>query len=185
MLIGYARVSTDEQNLDAQVVELRAAGCERVIEEKASGKTLEDRPALQSIMSVWLGKGDTLIVTKLDRLSRRTIDMLTLVEEIGKLGAGFRSLAEPWADTTSPAGGLMLTIFAGVAEFERNRMLERQRAGIERARAEGKYAGRPKTFDAGEIRSLHRQGVGPAQIARSLKCDRATVYRAINANGKG
>lgn len=178
MILGYARVSTEEQNLDAQVAELTAAGCERVFSEKASGSRIEGRPVLAAVLTM-LRPYDVLWVTKLDRLARNTLDMLGLVQRIGAQAAGFRSLAEPWADTTSPAGTLMLTVMAGIAQFERGRMLERQREGIERAKAEGKYQGRPQSFDPTAILALKAEGLGATAIARKLGCGRATVYRAL------
>lgn len=180
MKVGYARVSTEEQHLDAQVMQLKAAGCDRIIEETASGKSTDDRDGLRSIMRL-IGPGDVLMVCKLDRLARNTLDMLQLVKSITDKGAGFKSLAESWVDTTSPAGNLMLTIFAGLAQFERERMLERQKDGIARARAANKYRGRPATFDAEKARSLKKSGIGVTEIARQMKCDRETVYRALRS----
>lgn len=178
MLIGYARVSTEEQNLDAQIAQLRAAGCERVVDEKESGADVAGRDGLRSILRL-IGPGDVLVVCKLDRLARRTLDMLQLVEEITKRGAGVRSLAESWADTTSPAGTLMLTVMAGIAQFERERMLERQRDGIDRAKAAGKYMGRKREIDPGDVARLRAEGLGASLIARTLRCSRQSVYRLL------
>lgn len=180
MIIGYARVSTEEQSMSAQVQQLRAAGCDRIIEETGSGKTLTDRAGLNAIMLL-IGAGDTVVVTKLDRLARNTLDMLNLIALFTKKGAGVRSLGEGWADTTSPAGTLVITLLAGVAQFERERMLERQKDGIARARAANKYKGRPPTFDVEAARKLKSEGLGATEIARRLKCGRATVYRALNS----
>src|SRR6476619_6175892 len=130
---GYGRVSTDDQSLDVQKAALEAAACQVIMLETASGASRDGRPKLALLLDV-LGEGDTLIVTKLDRLARDTIDMLELVREIGDKKAGFKSLAESWADTTSPAGTLILTIMAGVAQFERARIRERQREGIAAAK---------------------------------------------------
>ena len=102
MIIGYARVSTEEQSMQTQVEQLKAAGCDRIIEETGSGKSLDDRDGLRAIMLL-VGAGDTVVVTKLDRLARSTIDMLRLVELFTQRGAGMRSLGEGWADTTTPA----------------------------------------------------------------------------------
>jgi DNA invertase Pin-like site-specific DNA recombinase len=113
-IYGYGRVSTGDQSLDVQKTALEAAGCQVIMLETASGASRDGRPKLTLLLDV-LGEGDTLIVTKLDRLARDTIDMLELVREIGDKKAGFKSLAESWADTTSPAGTLILTIMAGVA----------------------------------------------------------------------
>src|SRR5262249_33707354 len=112
------------------------------------------------------------------RLARNTLDMLTIAQRVANRRAGFKSLAEPWADTTSPAGEFMLTCFAGIAQFERARMLERQKAGIERAKADGKVK---RSFDPAAIRELKEKGLGATAIARKLGCERATVYRALGS----
>ena len=125
MIIGYARVSTDGQTLDAQHAVLKAAGAEEVYSEKISG-AVTDRKALARAIDA-LGPGDTLIVTRLDRLARSTRDLLNVLDTIAKAGAGFRSLADDWADTTTPHGRLMVTVLAGLAEFERALILARGR----------------------------------------------------------
>jgi DNA invertase Pin-like site-specific DNA recombinase len=188
---GYARVSSDEQDLTVQREALKAAGCEMIREEKASGASREGRKELQILMD-FIRPGDTLIVSKLDRLSRSTGDMLAIITELGEKGVGFKSLAEPWADTTSPAGKLMLTVMAGVAQFERERLKERQREGIERVRRNGeisektgryKYAGPPQKYDPEQIRQMRASGMGPAAIARELGCSAMTVFRSLKGNG--
>lgn len=174
---GYARVSTEDQSLEIQRGALKAAGCEIIREEKASGANrLRDE---LGILMEFARAGDTLVVTKLDRLSRNTVDMLSIINELGAKGVGFKSLAEPWADTTSPAGKLMLTVFAGVAEFERARIRERQREGIEAAKAAGKYKGGVVQFDRAEMWTLLDDGVAKAEVARRLGCSEMTVYRMI------
>ena len=120
VFIGYARVSTRGQNLDQQRAALSAAGCIRIFEEKASG-TKSDRPELARLLD-HLRHGDVVTITRLDRLARSTGDLLAISERIGAAGAGLRSLAEPWADTTTPAGRMILTVFAGIADFERSLM---------------------------------------------------------------
>jgi DNA invertase Pin-like site-specific DNA recombinase len=135
MIVGYARVSTDGQTLDAQEAALRAAGAERVFSEKMSG-AVTDRRALARALAT-LGPGDTLIVTRLDRLARSTRDLLNTLDAIGKAGAGFRSLSDIWADTTTPYGRLMVTVLAGLAEFERALILARTGEGRTRALARG------------------------------------------------
>jgi DNA invertase Pin-like site-specific DNA recombinase len=133
MIKGYARVSTDGQTLDAQESSLRAAGAERVFAEKQSGvKT--DRAALARCIAS-LESGDALLVTKLDRLARSTRDLLNTLDAIAKAGAGFRSLGDPWADTTTPHGRLMLTVLGGLAEFERHLILTRTDEGRRRAKS--------------------------------------------------
>ncbi|BBS24576.1 hypothetical protein WP5W18E06_P10090 (plasmid) [Klebsiella quasipneumoniae] len=119
LLLGYARVSTDDQDLTHQRAELHAAGCTRIYAEKITG-TRRDRPELARLLD-HLRPGDVVTVTRLDRLARSTRDLLDIAERIQAAGAGLRSLAEPWADTTTPAGRMVLTVFAGIAEFERTR----------------------------------------------------------------
>jgi DNA invertase Pin-like site-specific DNA recombinase len=135
MIIGYARVSTDGQTLDAQQAALKAAGAERVFSEKVSG-AITDRKALGKALAA-LGQGDVLVVSRLDRLARSTRDLLNTLDAIGKAGAGFRSLADTWADTTTPHGKLMITILGGLAEFERSLILARTGEGRTRAMARG------------------------------------------------
>jgi DNA invertase Pin-like site-specific DNA recombinase len=140
MIVGYARVSTDGQTLDAQQSALAAAGVERVFAEKISGAVTE-RPALAKAISA-LGQGDTLVVTKLDRLARSTRDLLNTLDAVGKAGAAFKSLGDSWADTTTPHGRLMLTVLGGLAEFERHLILARTSEGRQRAQARGVRFGR-------------------------------------------
>lgn len=175
---GYARVSTDDQDLTIQREALQAAGCGIIREEKASGKSRDGRAELETLMQ-FIREGDTLIVTKLDRLARNTLDMLSIIQELGDRGVGFRSLAEPWADTTSPAGKLMLTVMAGVAEFERARIKERQREGIKRAKANGVYKGGTVKHDPEAIRAMVSAGKSKAAVARELGCSVMTVHRAF------
>ena len=125
-LIGYARVSTQGQDLTQQRTGLREAGCTRVFEEKVSGAK-RDRPELGRLLD-HLRTGDVVTVTRLDRLARSTRDLLEIAERIKEAGAGLRSLAEPWADTTTPAGRMVLTVFAGIADFERSLIMERTSA---------------------------------------------------------
>lgn len=134
-LIGYARVSTSGQTLDAQLDQLRDHGCDLIFQETMSGAR-SDRPELKKALAV-LDEDDTLVVTRLDRLARSTIDLLETVRAIEASGATLKSLAEAWADTTTPAGRLMLTILGGLAEFERSLIAERTGEGRERARREG------------------------------------------------
>ncbi len=141
MIYGYARVSTDGQSVDAQVKQLRAAGADQVFRETASGARA-DRAQLRRALAQ-LAKGDVLMVTRLDRLARSTRDLLNTLDTIAKAGAGFRSLGDAWADTTSAHGRLMLTILGGLAEFERELIRARTSEGRERAKAQGvKWGGR-------------------------------------------
>jgi len=175
---GYARVSTDDQSLAVQTDSLKAAGCDVILAEKASGKSREGRPKLALLMEV-IAEGDEIVVCKLDRLARNTLDMLEMAESIGKKGAGFKSLAEPWADTTSPERKLIFTIFAGFAEWERERIRQRQSEGIARAKANGVYRGRKPTVPRDRVRELKAAGMGPAAIARELSISEASVYRVL------
>jgi DNA invertase Pin-like site-specific DNA recombinase len=133
MIYGYARVSTDGQSVDAQVKQLRAAGAEKVFRETASGAKTERRELARALRA--LDDGDTLLVTRLDRLARSTRDLLNTLAQIAEKGAGFRSLGDTWADTTTPHGRLMLTVLGGLAEFERELIRARTGEGRERAKA--------------------------------------------------
>lgn len=175
---GYARVSTEDQGLSVQREALKSAGCDMIREEKASGKSRSGRDQLNTLME-FMRSGDMLIVTKLDRLARNTLDMLSIIQELGDRGVGFRSIAEPWADTTSPAGKLMLTVMAGIAEFERDRIRERQREGIAAAKANGVYKGGTVKHDPEAIRAMVGAGKSKAAVARELGCSVMTVHRAF------
>lgn len=146
MLLGYARVSTEDQNLDLQRAVLGAAGCDRIYEEKLSGAS-RNRPELARLLD-HLRRGDVVVVHRLDRLAHSTRDLLDIAELIKEAEAGLRSLCEPWADTTSPAGRMVLTVFAGVAEFERALLHQRTGAGRTAARARGVRFGRPPKLTA-------------------------------------
>ena len=142
MHLGYARVSTDAQDLTNQRTELAAAGCTKLFSEKLTGAQ-RDRPELARMLD-HLRAGDVVTVTRLDRLARSTRDLLDIAERIQGVGAGLRSLAEPWADTTTPAGRMVLTVFAGIAEFERALIIDRTRSGRNAAKARGvKFGPRP------------------------------------------
>lgn len=175
---GYARVSSDDQSTDIQQAALREAGCEMIRTEKASGSSRKGRDEL-AILLDFIREGDVLVVTKLDRLARNTIDTLAIITDLGRRGVRFVSLAEPWANTDTPAAELVLTLMAGVAQFERARIRERQTEGIAKAKAAGKYRGRAPTAraKAAEIRLLLDSGLGPSEAARRLGVSRASVYR--------
>ena len=181
-LIAYARVSTSGQTLDAQLDQLRAHGCDLIFEETMSGAR-GDRPQLAKALNA-LGAGDTLIVTRLDRLARSTFDLLQSVRTIEAKGAKLKSLAESWADTTTPAGKLILTVLGGLAEFERSLIAERTGEGRERARREGRRLGRPPKLSAHQralIAQWRGEGQDNAQIARALGVSRSTVSRITTA----
>jgi DNA invertase Pin-like site-specific DNA recombinase len=178
MIVGYARVSTDGQTLDAQQSELRSAGVEKVYSEKISG-AISDRPALAKAIGA-LGSGDTLIVTKLDRLARSTRDLLNTLAEITQRGASFKSLGDSWADTTTPHGRLMLTVLGGLAEFERHLILARTSEGRQRAQQRGVRFGRkPKLTAHQQQEALARRAAGEAlvDIARSYAVSHSTISR--------
>lgn len=175
---GYGRVSTEDQSLDIQDAALKAAGCSVVMLETASGASREGRPKLQLLLDV-LGEGDVLIVTKLDRLARDTVDMLQIVGEIGDKKAGMKSLEESWADTTTAAGELILTVMAGVAQFERKRIKQRQREGIDAAKVKGVYKGKQVQFSPEVIRARFVELGSQSKVAQELGCDPKTVQRAL------
>src|SRR5689334_10859448 len=168
MIIGYARVSTDGQTLDAQHTTLRAAGADKVFAEKVSGAKT-DRRQLQLAIEA-LGAGDVLLVTRLDRLARSTRDLLNVLATISDKGAGFKSLADAWADTTTAHGRLMLTVLGGLAEFERELIRARTGEGRERAKANGQSLGRPfKLTPHQRSEAIRRRDRGESltEIARS------------------
>lgn len=179
MLIGYARTSTLEQvaGLEAQAAELKAAGCERVLREQCS--SVGKRPQLEAALDM-LRKDDILVVTKLDRLARSVRNLMELVDAIAAKGAYLKILAMG-LDTNTSIGRLMLGVLGSVAQFEREIMLERQREGIAKAKAERKYKGRKPTAmeKADEVKRLAAEGVGATQIADRLGIGRASVYRAM------
>ena len=180
-LIGYARVSTQGQDLAQQRETLSAMGCQRIFEEKVSGAK-RDRPELGRLLD-HLRTGDVVTVTRLDRLARSTSDLLHIAERINDSGAGLRSLAEPWADTTSPAGRMVLTIFAGIADFERSLIGERTSAGRAAALARGVRFGPRPALNAEQIvharRLIEEEGRPVTEAARILNVHRATLYRAL------
>ena len=176
--IGYARVSTDGQTLDAQHSALVNAGAEKVYSEKISG-AVTDRPALAKAISA-LGSGDTLLVCKLDRLARSTRDLLNTLDAISKAGATYRSLGDAWADTTSAHGRLMLTVLGGLAEFERHLILARTSEGRARAQARGVRFGRKLKLTVHQQQEvLARRAAGEAlvDIARSYAVSHSTISR--------
>jgi len=177
MKYGYARVSTDGQSVDAQVTQLRAEGCDKVFREKISGARA-DRPQLRRALAQ-LQKDDVLMVTRLDRLARSTRDLLNTLDEVSKAGAGFKSLGDPWADTTTPHGRLMLTVLGGLAKFERSLILARTSEGRARAVANGVKIGRkPKLTEHQRKEAIKRRDEGQeslVNIGRSFNVSASTI----------
>jgi DNA invertase Pin-like site-specific DNA recombinase len=181
MRYGYARVSSKTQDYSAQVDALRAAGCERIFSEKRSGKSATDRPEFNKLMRT-LVPGDTIVVSKLDRLARSSRDLHNILHEVQEQDCGFVSLGDAWCDTTTEVGRLMLTIMGGIAEFERGLIRQRCEAGIERARANGKQFGRPTALDAGQRRRVaerYAAGETMRELAREYSCGESTIWRAL------
>jgi DNA invertase Pin-like site-specific DNA recombinase len=187
MLIGYARTSTAEQaaGLEAQHRDCLATGCKRLFSEQVSSVARRDQ--LEAALE-FVREGDTLVVTKLDRLARSTTDLLSIVQRLDAKEVALRILdfGGSAVDTKSPSGKLLLTIFGAMAQFEREVMLQRQREGIAAAKAAGKYKGRKPTAraKAEDVLELRRAGVGASEIARQLSIGRASVYRILG-DGEG
>lgn len=178
MLVGYARVSTTHQSLDVQMEQLAAHAVEKIFREQVSGKSASNRPQLKAALD-FCREGDTFIVTRLDRFARSAQDLHNIVSALTAKGVGFRCLQQGGLDTTTSHGKLMLGILAAVAEFELDIRQERQREGIEKAKARGVYQGGKQRFDSVTIRKMRDHGMKPRAIARELKCSPATVYRLL------
>lgn len=181
MIIGYARTSTLEQlaGFDAQLRDLKAAGCEKVFSEQVS--SIAQRAQLEAAID-FAREGDVLVVTKLDRLARSMLDLMNIKARLDAKGIELRILAMS-LDTSTPTGKLMMNVLGSVAQFEREMMLERQKEGIAKAKAEGKYKGRAPTAMAksAEILELKASGLGATAIARQLGVSVRSVYRALDA----
>lgn len=177
---GYARVSTTDQDLGIQEEALRRAGCSVIRAEKVSGTSLDGRTELQTLLA-FLRPGDTLIVTRIDRLARSLRDLQNLVAELKAKGVHLKATEQP-IDTASAAGKAFLDMLGVFAEFETNLRKERQLEGIAKAKAEGAYRGRPATIDASRVQALRAAGKGATAIAKELKIGRASVYRYLEAS---
>lgn len=177
-IIGYARVSTEDQHLDAQLEQLHQAGCKKIYKEKASGVKV-DRPQLAAMLD-YMREGDTVVACKLDRIARSTKHLLEIVETLESKGVAFRVLNIN-LDTSSPTGKLMLTMLGAIATFEREMMLERQREGIAKAKEKGKYKGRKPTAreKAGQVIKLIAEGKTRVAVAKELEIGVASVYRIV------
>jgi len=179
MIVGYARVSSSSQSFEVQHEQLEAAGCEKIFAEKRSGRTVEGRDALADALD-FVREGDVLAVTRLDRLARSVVDLHRLVERLTANGCDFRVLQQSGIDTTTSTGKLTLSILGAVAEFEADIRRDRQRDGIERAKARGVYRGRKPSIDTARIETLMAAGMAPAAIAREMGVGRASVYRHMS-----
>lgn len=178
--IGYARVSTQDQNLDRQIDQLKEAGCKKIFEEKITG-TKKERPQLSRLLDE-LREDDTIIITELTRLSRSTKDLFKLVELIENKGANIKSLKESWLDTTTPQGKLMFTIFAGISQFERDLISQRTLEGLASARARGRKGGRPtKNKKDVEIalKMYESRLHSVSEIEKATGVSKATLYRYL------
>lgn len=178
MIVGYARVSSAGQSLDVQLASLKAAGAEKVFSEKLSGTQASNRPALQDALE-FVREGDELICVRLDRLARSVSDLLVICERLVDKGVSFRCVDQAGIDITSSSGKLMLTVLGAVACFENDIRRERQRDGIEVAKAAGVYRGGKKRIDADKVRTLRAEGLGASEIAARLGIGRASVYRVV------
>jgi DNA invertase Pin-like site-specific DNA recombinase len=181
MRYGYARVSTSKQDYALQVEALKAAGCATIFTEKVSGKSTNGRKEFQRLMKA-LSPGDTVVVTKLDRLARSSRDLLNILHELEEGACGFVSLGESWCDTTTDVGKLVMTIMSGIAEFERKLITARCEEGIAKARANGKKFGRPSALDAGQKRKIaerYAAGATMATLAADYEVGEATIFRAL------
>lgn len=179
--IGYARVSTTDQDPQLQLDALKAAGAERIFTDHGVSGSKTERPELDACLD-HLRKGDVLTVWKLDRLGRNTVHVLQLIEELTTRGIGFRSLTEG-LHTDGPMGKAMLTIMAAFAQLERDTMIERTRAGLAAAAANGRKGGRPRKVDdadAAKAKDLKAKGISVPDIGKMLGCSRATVYRYLS-----
>jgi DNA invertase Pin-like site-specific DNA recombinase len=175
--IGYARVSTTDQDLSIQEAALRAAGCEVIRAEKRSGTTTAGRDELRVVLE-FLRSGDTLMVTRIDRLARSIGDLQDIVRTVRARGASLKATEQP-IDTSTAAGKCFLDMLGVFAEFETNLRRERQLEGIAKAKAAGVYKGRPASIDEARIRELKAAGMRPTDIAKTLGVGRSSVYRAL------
>lgn len=176
-IIGYARVSSDDQDCEIQEAALRAAGCSIIRSEKRTGTTVEGRVELDTVLS-FIRAGDKLMVTRIDRLARSVADLEKIVAVLKERGAFLRATEQP-IDTSTPAGVAFLQMLGVFAQFETAIRKERQMEGIAKAKADGRYKGRKPTVDADAVRVLKAEGVRPVDIAAKLGIARASVYRAL------
>lgn len=177
MKYGYARVSTDEQDLAVQLEALEAAGCDQIRSEKRSATTLTGRTELQTLLD-FIREGDVLMCTKIDRIARSVADLQSIVAGLRSKGVRLQVLDQP-IDTDSAAGKCFLDMLGVFAEFENSLRRERQMAGIRKAQQEGRYSGRPRKIDGDEVQRLKASGLGATEIAEKLGISRPSVYRYL------
>ncbi|RVI05002.1 recombinase family protein [Sinorhizobium meliloti] len=177
---GYARVSTNDQDLSIQIDALKAAGCEVVRSEKQSGTTTDKRTELTTLLE-FLRPGDELVVTRIDRLARSVGDLQSIVKDLRSRGVALKATEQP-IDTGTAAGKAFLDMLGVFAEFETNLRRERQMEGIAKAKAKGVYQGRKASIDAERVRQMRDDGKGASEIARALGIGRASVYRVLATN---
>jgi len=184
MIIGYARVSTEDQIIDRQMDQLLEAGAKKIFKEKISGTKLS-RPELNKMFDQ-LREGDVVLVTELSRLSRSTKDLFFLTEQLQLKGADVKSLKETWLDTTTPTGRLMFTFMAGLSQFERDLISQKTKEGLASARRRGRYGGRPPKLDNGQKQMItilyNEKEMSVNEICKQFKISRPTLYKAIAAN---
>jgi DNA invertase Pin-like site-specific DNA recombinase len=178
-IIGYARVSSTDQDLTIQETALRAAGCSIIRAEKVSGTTTHGREELQTVLE-FLRPGDTLVVTRVDRLARSIRDLQNIVHDLRQRGVTLKATEQP-IDTSTATGKCFLDMLGVFAEFETNLRKERQLEGIARAKAEGIYKGRRPKIDKAKVRAMKAEGMGATEIAKALGIHRDSVYRALEA----
>src|SRR5882757_3433319 len=176
-VIGYARVSTNDQNLEIQEAALKAAGCGVIRAEKRSGTTTSGRAELRTVLD-FLSAGDVLMVTRIDRLARSIGDLQDIVRAVKAKGASLKATEQPF-DTGNIYGELTVNLLGCFAEFETNLRKERQLEGIAKAKAAGVYKGRRPSIDSSKVLELKKKGLGASEIAKALKIGRASVYRAL------
>lgn len=179
-LVGYARVSTTGQTLGAQLEQLQAAGCKRIYSEKVTGAHADRRELLKMLKQ--LSTGDVVVVTRIDRLARSTFDLFTIVKQISEIGASFRSMTEPWADTGTSTGRLILAVLGGLADVERDLIRTRTSEGRIRAQARGQHMGRPPALtpqQQAEVRQRRADGATLRGLATSYNVGIATISRAL------
>jgi DNA invertase Pin-like site-specific DNA recombinase len=178
MLYGYARVSTADQDLTIQLEALKAAGCEVIRAEKVSGTSRKGRKELETLLE-FIRDGDVLVVTRLDRLARSNIDLYKIASDLREKGASLRAIEQQF-DTSTSMGKALFGMLGTFAEFETDIRKERQAEGIAKAKAQGKYKGRPPSIDPDVVRRLKtEEGLGPTEIAKRLGIGRASVYRVL------